>query len=322
MTVYVAPLYYFDPRIHYGYYLVSFLVIKRNPSGYTIEIKYSDSLKGSLEASSREKAEKLVDKLFGGFIRLLEKAVSTESPNATKLAELIECADELIKCLDGIRMISFLEKIYGDEILNDDIIPGIHSVCYGKTRFFINDKVIMIPDMDLLVVRDIHSGRIFIYKYVYRDSYGCIYRDFYEVPPETKVFYDALFKGFRDLLKSETVVVVKDRRGNIYSVSSTEVEVDGKRVSLVAVGGYDPEKKKLGVDGIIAIICTAKHRDSCSTYFFSHVLFMHEAMDNVPAYIKETVLGYILGSEKIQKKAKNETAEYLIKKHTWEILPA
>ncbi|PNV80450.1 MAG: hypothetical protein C0179_05580 [Fervidicoccus sp.] len=313
MTVYAVPLYYFDPRLHYGYYLVSFLVIKRDPSGYTIEIKYSDSLRGFIKASSREEVEKLVDKLFGGFIRLLEKAVSTGSPNATKLAELIECLDE-------IKTISFLEKIYGDEILNDtETISGLHSICSREADFFANDKVIVIPEMDLRVVRDKDSGRIFIY--VYRGSDIYIYRGFYEVSPETKIFYDALFTGFRDLLKPEAVV--EDEHGYRYSISSTEVAVEGRNVSLVAVGTYDQEKKNWRyLRDIFAITCDNR----CSIYPFweKHIINDIHGIDKHINFegVKETLIRYILSSKEIQRRAREWMTKELTKKHTWEILPA
>jgi hypothetical protein len=315
MTVYVVPLYYFDPEIRFGYYFVSFLVIKRDPSGYTIKIKYSDSLRGSIKASSREEVEKFVDKLFGGFIRLLEKAVSTGSPNATKLAELIECLDELIECLDEIRMISFLEKIYGDEILNDDTIPGIHSVRSRKIRFFINDKVIVASDISLQVVRDVRDNKVFVYRHDIND--------FREVPQETKVFYDALFIGLNDLLKPEAIVIVKDRQDNIHSVSSSNVKVDGKEVSLVAIGEYDPEKKSWKhLDDIFAITCDNR----CSIYPFweKHVIYDIDEIDKniYLKRVKEVLIRYILMNKEIERRAREWMVKELTKKYEWEILPA
>jgi hypothetical protein len=308
MTVYVVPLYYFIPTWHHGGYLLSFLVIKRDPSGYIIRIEYLVS-EFPLKTSRREEAEEFVDEKFGGFIRLLEKAVSTGSPNATKLAEMTGCWGGR-----SIEFISFLYGLYGDEILNDDTIPGLYSTCFRETNFFVNDKVIIL-DIHLWVVRDIHSGKIFSYSYEYQD--------FYEVLPNEKIFFNALFEGHRDLLEPEAVV--EDRRGNKYSVSSSSIVVDRKNVSLVAIGEYDPEKKSWRyLDDIFAITCDKW----CSIYSFKQRdifgdISMIDRIDRkILEGVKEALIRYIPLSKKVQKRAREEVTKYLAEKYEWEILPA
>ncbi|PNV81259.1 MAG: hypothetical protein C0179_03620, partial [Fervidicoccus sp.] len=230
-------------------------------------------------------------------------------PLATKLAELIDCFHEA-------KVINFLYKLYGDDILNDtETISGIHSVCSGETRFFINDKVIVVPDKDLWVVRDIRSNKIF--KYDYRE------RRFYEISPEKKIFYDALFRGYRDLLKPEAVV--EDRRGNRYAFSSFETDADGRKMSLVMIREYDPGYKKWRISRVFAVTCDKSTENKCSVYSFR----FDEVTDDITEMKKQASIGpkeeflkYLLRNEKIPRKAKGEMAKELAKEREWEILPA
>jgi hypothetical protein len=306
-SIYVIPIYFYDSSSGYGHAIIATLTITKDQSEYIIEASYHHS---SLpETSGREELEKLVDEEIGSLARLLKKTISSKNPNALKLVDIIGYGF----CEKEIKTINFLEKIYGDEILNDDTIPGIHSVCFLKNDFFANDKVIVIPYINLWVVRDKDSGRIFIYDYAEAK--------FREVSPEEKIFYDALFIGFRDLLKPEAVV--EDKWSYGYSVSSTEVEVGGKRVSLVAVGTYDPEKKNWRqLSDVFAITCDNR----CSIYPFweKHVINdIHEMEKNIYFVgIKEALINYILLSKEIQRRAREWMTKELTKKHTWEILPA
>jgi hypothetical protein len=305
-TIYVIPIYYYVSNVGYGYALVASLIIERESSEYIVKIYYGIS--DRFEVPSWEEAEKFVDEKFGGFIRLLEKAVSTGSPNATKLAELIDCRE-------SIEFISFLYWLYGDEILNDDTIPGLHSTCFRETDFFANNKIIIIPNMILRVVRDIRSNKIF--EYDYRE------KKFYEISPEKKIFYDALFRGYRDLLEPEAVV--KEKWGNIYSVSSTEVEVDGKKVSLIVYGDYDAKDRKWYIYDIFAITCDESGENKCLVYSFRQG-YIFKDIDVVEKKVfsgfRETILGYILRSRRIHEETKGHVAEEIAKIHTWEILPA
>ncbi|PNV81055.1 MAG: hypothetical protein C0179_04685, partial [Fervidicoccus sp.] len=151
-TIYVIPVYYYDPLFRSGRALVSFLLIKRDASGYTAEVQYKKS--HIFTAHSNADAEKRAEEALGVFVEPLTKALSVKSTLAIKLIELLDCPD-------GTMLFDFLWEIYGDEILNDDTIPGLHSLCSRKIRFFVNDKVIVIPGLHLWVVRDIRGGRIF-----------------------------------------------------------------------------------------------------------------------------------------------------------------
>jgi len=211
--------------------------------------------------------------------------------------------------------INFLYEIYGDEILDDtETISGIYSVCSLKTNFFVNDKVAVF-DADLLAVRDIRSNKIFRYSYG-KDKY-------LEVSPEEKVFYDALFIGYRDLLEPE--FMFEDSYGYKYVFSSSSVVVDDKKVSLVLFGYYTPEKDLLFIYDIFAITCGESAGDKCSIYSFGMKRVLdniYEERNRIPTLLRKTLLERILGSKKIQKKAKKEMAKELIKEHEWEILPA
>jgi hypothetical protein len=166
----------------------------------------------------------------------------------------------------------------------------------------------VIPDKDLEIIRDVRSNEVFVHRYG---------RDFRKIPPETKVFYDALFKGFRDLLKPE--IVVEDVLGYRYAFSSSTV-VDGKEVSLVMIDEYNPYLNKWYIYDILAITCG----NWCSIYSFRAKnyrsnLFLANA---VPGDLANDFLRYILSSKEIQKRAKEMAMEELTKKHEWKILPA
>jgi hypothetical protein len=304
-TIYVIPVYYYDPSSGYGEVFVTSLIVERGSSGYTVKIGYWDS---EFQAPSSEEAKSVVDEKIGGFTRLIERALATKHPLTTKLAELIDCLDEA-------KTVDLLYRFYGDDILNDsETISGLHSVCSWETRFFANDKAIVIPDIFLWVVRDTKSNK------VYR-----IYASrFVKISPKEKIFYDALFTRFRDLLEPEAVV--KSELGTKFMFSSAETEVDGKNVSLVAVGTYDPEKKSWKhLDDIFAISCGESVEDKCSIYsFYRERIF--EDMSEINRYIfsgiEEAVLGLIFSSRRIREETKRRVAEDRAKRHTWEILPA
>jgi hypothetical protein len=299
-TMYVIPVYYYDPGSGYGDALIASLIIEKDQLGYTVKIGLEGS--GLLKASNREEAKKLVDEKFGRFVRHLRKAVSTKHPLAIKLTELVNC-------LKGIILINFLSGIYGDDILNDsETISGIHRACFLETRFFANDKVIAIPDIYLWVVRDTRSNKIF--KYSYKK------RVFYRVLSGIKIFYDALFRGYRDLLKPEDVV--EGELGYRYALSSTEVEVDGKKVSLVVYGGYDAKYKEWYIHDVIAITCDESGENKCSIYSFIKERFL----DNIDEIEDHAILGYILRSGRIHGETRGHVAKDIAEKHTWEILPA
>ena len=306
-VIYVMPVYYYNPYPVSGMVLIAYLVAERGPPEKIVKVGYSFS--EALRVSSREKAEKIVEERFSILVKLLEKALLSKNPVADKLINLIDCRVE-------VGIINFLHRLYGDEILSDDTIPGLHSVCSGENSFFINDKVIAIPSIDLWVVRDIHRNKVF--------RYNLLKPEFYEVSPEEKIFYDALFKGFRDLLEPE--VVVESYWGYEYTFSSSETTIDGKKVSLVAIGGYDPEKKKPDYfRDILAISCGESKENRCTVYSFKN----KSVLDNITEIkkyvledLKEAFLGYILRNEKILRKARGEMAKELAKEREWEVLPA
>ncbi|PNV80833.1 MAG: hypothetical protein C0179_05080 [Fervidicoccus sp.] len=156
-TIYVIPVYHYDPSSGYGDALIASLIIEKDQLGYTVKI----GLEGSwfLEASSREEVEKHIDEEWiGRFVKLLKKALETRPPLAIKLAKLVDCLRET-------DLINFLYRLYGYEILSDNTIPGLHSVCSGENNFFANNKIIIIPDIDLRVIRDTRSNKIFKYDY-------------------------------------------------------------------------------------------------------------------------------------------------------------
>ncbi|PNV81261.1 MAG: hypothetical protein C0179_03630 [Fervidicoccus sp.] len=304
-TIYIIPIYYYDPRSRYGEIYIASLVIKRDFSGYTVKIGHWVSL--SFQASSEEEAKSIVEEKIGGFTRLIEKALSIKHTLTTKLAELADCPKETM-------LIALLYRFYGDEVLSDDTIPGIHDTCSLKTGFFINDKVIVIPSIGLWVVRDTKSNKIFR---IYASRFA-------EVSSEEKIFYDALFRGYRDLLEPEAMV--KSELGAEYMFSSSETVVDGKNVSLVAIGGYDPEEKSWRyLDDIFAITCGVSVEDKCSAYsFYQKNIFedMSEMNRYIFSGIEEAVLGLIFSSRRIREETKRRVAEDRVKKHTWEVLPA
>jgi hypothetical protein len=312
-TIYVIPVYYYKyshlSGRDFGKALIASLVIERDSSGYTVRVDYRES--EPFDVPSREEAEKRIDEEWiGGFIKLLKKALETKHPLTTKLAKLIDCGVET-------EVINFLYKLYGDEILNDDTIPGIYSVCSWETRFFANDKVIVIPSIVLRVVRDTRSNRVFRY------DHDRMITGFYEVPPEKKIFFDTLFERFRDLLKPD--VEIETDSGYRYVFSSSEVDTDGRKTSLVMIREYNPKYKEWRISGVFAVTCDKTTENKCSVYSFR----FDEVTDNLtemekqaPTGLKEAFLGYFLGSEKIPKKAKGEMTKELIKEREWEILPA
>ncbi len=310
-TIYVIPIYYYN----YGYLsgrgfgeaLMALLIIERDTSGYTVK---SRRVSESFDAQSREEAEKYIyEKWIGRFVKLLKKALETKHPLTAKLTKLIDCLHE-------VATINFLEKIYGDEILNDtETISGIHSICSGETKFFINDKVIMIPSMNLRVVRDTRSNKIF--------KYSSISLSFYEVPPEKKIFFDTLFERYRELLKPD--VEIETGSGYRYIFSSSEADADGRKMSLVMIREYDPEYKKWYIFRVFAITCNKTTENKCSVYSFlidEVINDITEVKKQAPIDLEEEFLGYFLGSEKILRKARREMTKKLIKEHEWEILPA
>jgi hypothetical protein len=302
-TIYAIPLYYYDPPLRSGRALVSFLLIKRDASGYTIEIQYKRTRE--FEASSNTDAEKRAEEELGAFVKPLAKALSAKSTLAIKLVELLDCAEEA-------RLVNLLYRFYGDEILNDDTIPGLHSLCYGETRFFANDKVIVIPDLHLWVVRDIRGGRIFIR--------NITLASFSEVEPDEKIFYEALFEAFRahrDLL--ELSAIIKDEYGNEYSVSTFDTVVNGKKVILMPILSRSPTSDKWLVDSIFAFTCDIDQEDDCLIYSFRFGYFPRIA-DITPT--GENFLKQILGIKRINERVKKEVAKYLAEKSEWEILPA
>jgi hypothetical protein len=305
-TIYVIPVYHYDPSSGYGNALIAFLIIEKDQFEYTVKIGLETS--GLLKASNREEAKKLVDEKFGGFVRLLGGALATKHPLAIKLTELADC-------LKGIILINFLYGLYGDEILNDDTIPGLHSLCSHKTSFFANDKAIVIPGPHLWAVRDIHSGRIFVL--------DPLTFWFYEAFPEEKIFYDALFMKLRDLLKPEAVV--EDEQGYRYAFSSSSAVVDGRKISLVAIQINYPQEENWYVTDILTITCDEPRRVKCLLYSFD----LKRGFKNIDKIeelihedIREAFLKYILGSGEIQEKAKKEVAKELAKEREWEVLPA
>ncbi|PNV80297.1 MAG: hypothetical protein C0179_05835 [Fervidicoccus sp.] len=300
MSIYVVPLYSFS--LKKVYVLLAGLVIERDSSGYVVKINF---LEYDNYVDDRKKAEKFIESNYGRFLKLLERALAIKHPNATRIAELFGCYVSDI-------MIGFLHEIYGDDILNDnETLSGLRSICYDETRFFINDKVIVVLDISLQVVRDVRGNKVFVYRYDIKD--------FHEVSPKTKVFYDALFKGFRDLLKPEAVV--EGELGYRYAFSSTEVEVDGKKISLMMIDEYNPYLNEWHIYDILAITCDNR----CLVYSFgmgdyrgSLFLAGYTVLEKLMNYF----LGYILSSGKFQKRAKDEAMGTLIKRNEWEILPA
>jgi hypothetical protein len=304
-TIYVVPLYSFSSDYSSSreevHVLLAVLVIERDSSGYTVKIDY---LEYNEYVDDRKEAEKFIESNYGRFVKLLKRALATKHPNVTRIAELSGCDI-------GVRVAGFLYKIYGVEILNDsETLSGLRSICSDETRFFINDKVIIVPDKDLEIIRDTRSNKVFVYRYD---------RDFRKVPQERKVFYDALFKGLRDLLKPEAVV--EGEHGYRYAFSSTEVEVDGKKMSLMMINEYNPYLNEWHIYDILAITCDNR----CLVYSFgmgdyrgSLFLAGYTVLEKLVNYF----LGYILSSGKFQKRAKDEAMGELIKRNEWEILPA
>jgi len=301
-TIYVISIYYYDPDFDSGDVYVASLVVERDASGYTVRI--SHRFLKHFKVFIREVAERVV----GGIMRLIEKAVSTKHPLTTKLAMIAGCQE-------GALTIDLLYEIYGDEILNDEeTISGIYSVCSDETKFFVNDKVIAIPGIRLLVVRDIRNDKIFIY------SYETLV--FHEVSSDKKIFYDALFRGYRDLLKPEFLV---SRWGYEYALSSTEAVVDEKKVALVAYGRYDAKDRKWYIYNVFAITCDGTKKDKCSVYSFRQ-RYIFEDIDVVEKKVfsefREAILGHILRSRRIHGETKGHATKDIAEKHTWEILPA
>jgi hypothetical protein len=301
-TIYVISIYYYDPDFGSGDVYVASLVVERDASGYIVRI--SHRFLKHFKVFIRELAERVV----GGIMRLIEKAVSTKHPLATKLAMIAGCQE-------GALTIDLLYEIYGDEILNDEeTISGIYSVCSDETKFFVNDKVIAIPGIRLLVVRDIRNDKIFIYSYE-----TLVFR---EVSSDEKIFYDALFRGYRDLLEPEFLV---SPWGYEYAFSSTEVAVDGKKVALVAYGHYDTKDRKWYIYDVIAIICDGTKKDKCSVYLFRQGYIFKDIdviEEKVFSGFGKAILGHVLRSRRIREETKGRVAEEIAKIHTWEILPA
>jgi len=285
-TIYVMPIYYgINYIFHYEYeVLIASLILKRDKSGYIVKENHMDS--DLYQSSIITGVEKPIEKLFGGFVKLLGKTISDKHPIATKLAEIAGC-------WRGIESISLLYRLYGDEILNDDTIPGIHSVCHDKATFFANDKVIVIPYIDLWVVRDKRSGKIFRY-HIFKSI-------FYEISSKEKIFYDALFEAHRELLKP-----------NVGSKTSSgyKTVINGKEVSLIVLIEHPSN-----IDDIFAIACDLESgRDKCETYSFFRGKIYHD--------ITETLSKYVLQTEKTGEKAREWIVKKFIKEHEWEILPA
>jgi hypothetical protein len=305
VSIYIIPVYSFSSDYSSSReevrVLLAVLVIERDSSGYVVKI---DFLKYYSYVNDRKEAEKFIESNYGRFVKLLEGALATKHPNVTRIAELSGCGI-------GVRVAGFLYEIYGDEILNDsETISGLHSVCYDKTKFFINDKVVVIPSIGLWVVRDARGNKVFVYRHDIED--------FQEVPPETKVFYDVLSKRFRDLLKPE--VAVEDVSGFKYAFSSSEAVVDGKEVSLVMINEYDPYINEWYIHDILAITCG----NWCSIYSFKAKDYRSSffLVDALPGELVDYLPGYILSSGKLQKRAKEMAIEEFTKKYEWEILPA
>ncbi len=308
-SIYVIPVYYFEPFNQSINVFLASLIIERDVSGYTVKVYYWDSGEEEIYTSSREEAEKFVDERFGGFMRLLEKALSIKHPNAPKLAELIDC-------LDGVRLINFLYRFYGDEILSDNTIPGVHSVCSGETKFFINDKIVIAKDISLRAVSDIRGDRVFRYDFV-EDR-------FYEVSPDEKIFYKALFAGHRGLLEPE--FVLEDDLGERLELYFSEAVVDGREVALIMSREFreHPILRKDLIHDIIAVACDVFFKERCQAYSFL-MKEIHCCIDWVSGAIPirlENISRFALGSERIRGRVKRELAKRLIERHEWEILPA
>jgi hypothetical protein len=304
-TIYVVPMYFYF--YDFGGVLIASLVIEKDESGYTVNIGFWE---GTFRAFSSEEAKRIVEEEIGGIIRLLKRALATKHPNAPRIAELSGC-------YTGVKVIDFLWRNYGDEILNDiETLSGLRSVCSRETDFFANDKVITIPDIGLLVVRDKDSGRIFIYSYSEAK--------FREVSPEEKIFYDALFIGSRDLLEPEEVV--EKKRGFKYALSSTEVEVGGKKVVLVAIRDYASGIKGWIMKDVVAFACDESAENKCSIYSFDwkHILrdTRSDAWKHVFSGFGEAMLGHIFRSRRIREETRGCVAEGIAEKYEWEILPA
>ncbi len=313
VVLYLISIYYYDPKTSSGEAFLALLFIERDSSGYTIKINYLKPEPEFLKEHSEKEIEKRVEEWFGGFVRLLEKTLSSKNPVANKLVEIATYS-----CWKAVITISFLYEIYGDDILNDDTIPGIHSVCSYKARFFSNDKVVVIPDLYLWVVRDTRSNKIFKYETGYRRG------KHYEVPQDDKIFFEALFIGSRDLFEPDAVFV--DRLGDKYAFSSSKAVVDGKEMSLVAVGTYDPRRKYWDyLKDIFVITCGESGENGCSAYSFNWgqiIKGMNKIKEKAPAGTQEAFPWYIIRSEKTHVKAKAEVAKKFIERNEWEILPA
>jgi hypothetical protein len=307
VTIYVAPMYFY----YYGYgeVLVASLIIERDSSGYTVKIGYWDY---TFQAPSSEEAKSIAEEKISDIIRLLERALATKHPNAPRIAGLSGC-------YRGVKMSDLLRRLYGDEILNDtETISGLHSVCSRETDFFVNNKVIAIPDLGLLVVRDKDSGRIFIYDY--REA------KFYEVSPEEKIFYDALFIGSRDLLEPEEVV--EEEEGFKYALSSSEVVVGGKKVVLAVAREYSPVVKKWYVRDMLAIACDGSAENKCLIYSFDLKHILRDVRREIEIWkhifsgFGEAMFSLILRSRRIHGETRGRVAKDIAEKYEWEILPA
>ncbi|PNV80823.1 MAG: hypothetical protein C0179_05085 [Fervidicoccus sp.] len=306
-TIYVISIYCLDPHSRSGKVFIAPLVVERSSSGYTVKMGYEAF--DSFSASSEEEAEKFVGERFGGFVRLLERAVSTGSPNAVRLIEIAKCSEEFT-------LINFLGKIYGDEILNGDTIPGLYSTCSGESNFFINDKVVVIRDIYLFAVRDIRNDEIFTYS-----INAIVGEKLSEVIPKYKIFYKSLFIGLRDLPEPE--FVIKNSLGDEYAFSSSKAVVDRRKVSLVVVGAYD--HGKWFIRDVVAISCDVGHGDECSVYSFRMGLafnYIRSISISASLDIREAVSKYIMWSRGIHDEIKKQLVKELIEKSKWEILPA
>ncbi|PNV80761.1 MAG: hypothetical protein C0179_05135, partial [Fervidicoccus sp.] len=252
-TIYVIPIYYCeistDPRK--VYVLVAALEIERDISGYIIRIHYSISSTYVFLHRLLEETMEFIKNTYEDFIRLLEKALRIKHPNTPKLIELIDCE------IREIRTINLLSRIYGDELLSDEeTISGIRNICSRKTEYFINDKVAIIPEnINLRIVRDKHNDKIFIC--------DCkkLREEFEEAPQEEKIFYKALFEGYRELLKPK--IEVEDPWDNKYVLSSSETEIDGKKILLLMFRRRDPKRNELVIYDILTTSCDESEENKC-----------------------------------------------------------
>ena len=303
--IYVAPLYYFNPTQESAEILVASLVIERDASGYTVRINYWMTVKSGAESHEEVEYETVLS--VGDAMELLEKAMSIKHPSTPKIAMLIGC-------LKGTDLINFLSGIYGDELLSDEeTISGIYSVCSGDAKYFINDKVVFIPDIYIRIVRDTRKNKIYMY-----DN---IESRFYEVPHNEKIFLKTLFERYRDLLEPETVI---KRPLGTYSLSFSETVVDEKKAVIMMIQEHDPNSGKWTIYDILITMCGVSDGDECAVYSLRWKgISDTRTIDSFASIdLEKPILGHTLWSRRIQKDTKHKMLEWSIRNHTWEILPA